>query len=314
MESPESPPDLLAAYTATLETKAPSTVDVYTRILRQFTAWLAERPGSSGTFQPDQLTVTALDTYLKEREARGVSISHRTRIKTVVGGFARYLIEEHGALRRNPARSVSVPPQPLYAPRVLDPDQRYVLRSLVERDGSPRSAAIFALGYWAGCRVSDIAWLRMEHTRDTQGGLAARGTQGGKARDIDLHNDARRPLADYLQFGQRDIASPFVFTSQRAERLTEAGIHHWFRTLKAQATKAEWELIHDIAFHDLRHDFAHRARTAGWSLEAVAFYLGHITRKGTPAIQTTVQYTQVSRDDIKRQLATLGGYAYQRNG
>jgi hypothetical protein len=88
MESAESPPDLLAAYTATLETKAPGTVDVYTRILRQFTVWLATRPGSSGAFQPDQLTVTALDTYLKEREARGMSISHRTRIKTVVGSFA----------------------------------------------------------------------------------------------------------------------------------------------------------------------------------------------------------------------------------
>jgi site-specific recombinase XerD len=168
MESAESPPDLLAAYTATLETKAPGTVDVYTRILRQFTVWLATRPGSSGAFQPDQLTVTALDTYLKEREARGMSISHRTRIKTVVGSFARYLIEEHGVLRRNPARSVRVPPQPLYAPCVLEPDQRYVLRSLVERDGSPRSAAIFALGYWAGCRVSDIAWLRMEHTHVTR--------------------------------------------------------------------------------------------------------------------------------------------------
>jgi integrase len=67
------------------------------------------------------------------------------------------------------------------------------------------------------------------------------------------------------------------------------------------------EVIYLIAFHDLRHDFAHRARAAGWSLEAVAFYLGHITRKGTPAIQTTVRYTQVSRDDIKRQLAALCG-------
>jgi hypothetical protein len=84
---------VLAAYTATLATKAPGTVDVYTRILRQFTAWLAARPGSSGIFQPDQLTVTALDTYLKEREASGVSINHRTRIKTVVGNFARYLID-----------------------------------------------------------------------------------------------------------------------------------------------------------------------------------------------------------------------------
>jgi site-specific recombinase XerC len=182
MESSESPPDLLAAYTATLETKAPSTVDVYTRILRQFTIWLATRPGSSGVFQPDQLTVTALDTYLKEREASGVSISHRTRIKTVVGSFARYLIEERGVLRRNPAHSVSVPPQPLYAPRVLDTDQRYVLRSLVERDGSPRSAAIFALGYWAGCRVSDIAWLRMEHTHVTRkAGWLHVGYKGGKS-------------------------------------------------------------------------------------------------------------------------------------
>ena len=211
-------------------------------------------------------------------------------------------------LRRNPARSVHIPPQPLYAPRVLDPDQRYILRSLVERDGAPRSAAIFALGFWAGCRVSDIAWLRMEHTHVTRkAGWLHVGHKGGKARDIDLHNEARRPLADYLQSGQRHPASPFVFTSQRAERLTEAGIHHWFRTLKARATKAEWELIHDIAFHDLRHDFAHRARAAGWSLEAVAFYLGHITRKGTPAIQTTVRYTQISRDDIKRQLAALRG-------
>jgi site-specific recombinase XerD len=308
MESLELPPDFLAAYTTTLTMKAPGTIDVYTRILHQFIAWLAERPGSTGAFQPDQLTVTALDTYLKELGAGGVSISHRTRVKTVVGGFARYLIEEHGVLHRNPARSVMVPAQPLYAPRMLDLDQRYVLRSLVERDGSPRSAAIFALGLWAGCRVSDIAWLRMEHTHVTRkAGWLHVGHKGGKGRDIDLHNDARRPLADYLQAAQRNAVSPFVFTSQRAERLTEAGIHHWFRTLKAQATKAEWDLIHDITFHDLRHDFAHRARAAGWSLEAVAFYLGHITRKGTPAIQTTVRYTQVSRDDIKRQLAALDG-------
>lgn len=308
MESLELPPDFLAAYTTTLTTKAPGTIDVYTRILRQFIAWLAERPGSTGAFQPDQLTVTALDTYLKELDASGVSISHRTRIKTVVGGFARYLIEEHGVLHRNPARSVMVPAQPLYAPRMLDPDQRYILRSLVERDGSPRSAAIFALGFWAGCRVSDIAWLHMEHTHVTRkAGWLHVGHKGGKGRDIDLHNDARRPLADYLQAAQRNVVSPFVFTSQRAERLTEAGIHHWFRTLKAQATKAEWDLIHDITFHDLRHDFAHRARAAGWSLEAVAFYLGHITRKGTPAIQTTARYTQVSRDDIKRQLAAVRG-------
>lgn len=35
----------------------------------------------------------------------------------------------------------------------------------------------------------------------------------------------------------------------------------------------------------------HRARAANWSLEEVAYYLGHVTMKGTLAIQTTMRYT-----------------------
>ncbi len=61
------------------------------------------------------------------------------------------------------------------------------------------------------------------------------GYKGGKFRDIDLLNPARRPLFEYLQHGRRDPESPYVFTSQRSERLTKAGVHHWFRILKQQA-------------------------------------------------------------------------------
>jgi site-specific recombinase XerD len=132
------------------------------------------------------------------------------------------------------------------------------------------------------------------------------GHKGGKQREIDLINEARQPLYAYLE-RTADPQRPFVFVSQRADRLTEAGIHHWFRTLKALATHAEWLLIQDVAFHDLRHDFAHRARAAGWLLEEVAYYLGHITRSGAPAIQTTARYTQVSRDQIRPKLVDLRG-------
>jgi integrase len=84
-------------------------------------------------------------------------------------------------------------------------------------------------------------------------------------------------------------------------------VHQWFRTLKQQATKSEWDLIGDVTFHDLRHDFAHRAREAGWTLEEIAYYLGYITRAGTPAIQTTVRYTQVSRSQVRVKLHLLRG-------
>jgi hypothetical protein len=74
---------------------------------------------------------------------------------------------------------------------------------------------------------------------------------------------------------------------------------------KQQATKKEWDVIADIIFHDLRHDFAHRAREAGWTLEEVAYYLGHLTKLCTPAIQTTVRYTQVSRSQVRERLRLL---------
>ena len=48
-------------------------------------------------------------------------------------------------------------------------------------------------------------------------------------------------------------------------------------------------------------------REAGWSLEEVAYYLGHVTKKGVPAIQTTVRYTQVSREQVKEKLKLIRG-------
>jgi integrase len=74
---------------------------------------------------------------------------------------------------------------------------------------------------------------------------------------------AARPLYEYIYHGGRDTESFYTFTSQRSERLTEAGIHRWWKNIEAQANVEEWELIHDVTFHDLRHDFAHRAREAG---------------------------------------------------
>jgi integrase len=170
-----------------------------------------------------------------------------------------------------------------------------------------RGEALFALGYWAGCRVSDVAHLLVEHTHvGPKIGWLHVGYKGGKFREIDLLNQARRPLFEYLEHGGRDSESPYVFTSQRNQQLTEAGIHHWFRALKQRATSDQWEKIADLSFHDLRHDFAHRAREVGWTLEEIAYYLGHVTKKGTPAIQTTARYTQVSREQVKEKLKLLG--------
>lgn len=298
---------LLQEYEHFISRKAEGTIDAYVRTMRHVMGWIAQRPGNSGHFQPQQLTKTAVEIYLAFLDQEGFSLNHRARVKSTISSFARWLIEEKGLLQRNPTRGIDLPSQQMLAPRELSEDQRYILRSLVEQEGDRRGAAIFALGYWAGCRVSDVSWLQMAHTHvGPKVGWLHIGYKGGKWRDIDLINEARKPLYEYLKANGDDDRT-YVFTSQRSERLTEEGIHHWFRTLKAGATKDQWELIQDLTFHDLRHDFAHRAREAGWSLEEVAYYLGHVTKKGTPAIQTTVRYTQVSREQVKEKLKSIRG-------
>ncbi len=293
---------------ARLAQKDAATADAYLRILRQFTGWVIERPGHGRHFEPDQLTQTSVELYLSWLKEQGYSVSHRTRVKSVINQFCQWLIEEKEVLRRNPTRGVEIKVQQTLAPRILSPDQRFILRTLVEKDEDLRGKAIFALGYWAGCRVSDIAHLRVEHAHiGPKIGWLHVGHKGEKFRDIDLLNEARRPLYDYLRHGGRDQSSPYVFTSQRNDQLTEAGVHHWFRSLKRRANKEQWGLIGDLSFHDLRHDFAHRAREAGWTLEEIAYYLGHVTVKGTPAIQTTARYTQVSRAQVREKLKGIKG-------
>ncbi len=58
---------------------------------------------------------------------------------------------------------------------------------------------------------------------------------------------------------------------------------------------------------DLRYDFGERAREAGWSLAEVASYLGQVTMKGVPAIQTTVPFIQISREHVKQKLKDIKG-------
>jgi site-specific recombinase XerD len=303
-----TPTPLLDEYQVTLSDKAPGTVSGYRRALVALTKWITQLPGNQKTFQPEDFTHTAFQTYMKDLEDEGYSPSYRNLVKSAASGFARWLIEEKGLLQRDPTRGVAIQAQPLLAPRVLTDDQRYVLKNLVERADDVRGEALFALGYWAGCRVSDVSHLKLDDVllHERSGWLWV-GYKGNKLRQIDINAPVRQALQEYLAAGARKADSPYVFTSQRADRLTEAGIHHWFRTLKSLARRDEVPYVADISFHDLRHDFAHRAREAGWSLEELAFYLGHITKRGTPAVQTTVRYTQASREQIKAKLKLISG-------
>ncbi len=147
------------------------------------------------TFRPSSLTATVAEGYLTFLKDHGYSVSHRQRVRSVVNQSCQWLIDEKEALKRNPMRGIEIKAQQTLAPRVLSPDQRFVLRNLVEKADDLRGKALFALGYWAGCRVSDVSHLLVEHTHvGPKVGWLHVGYKGEKFRDIDLLNEARRPL------------------------------------------------------------------------------------------------------------------------
>ena len=298
---------LLDEYEQFLSDKAEGTADAYLRTARHLIGWVAQSPGNNGHFQPPQLTRPAVVLYLAHLEQEGLSLHHRARVKSSISNFAQFLIEEKGLLQRNPTRGIELPPMPLPALQELSQEQRFILRSLVKQAEDQRGAALFALGYWTGCRVSELSWLQMTHTHvGPRQGWLHMGHNGSKEREIDLLNEARQPLYTYLQ-ATSDTARTYVFASQRSERLTEEGIYYWFRTLKVQGTRDQWESIENLTFNDLRHDFAHRARGAGWSLGEVAYYFGDVTENSTRALQSAVLSTQTTRERLKHKLNNVEG-------
>ncbi|MBI2568831.1 MAG: tyrosine-type recombinase/integrase [Candidatus Schekmanbacteria bacterium] len=311
----------LATFEESLAGKDPKTIIVYRGVLRGFARWLSTMPGGD-PFSVELVTQTAVQGHVDRLAQPGRAPRARSKALSALRRFCRW-VQDEGLLRRNPAAYVERPTVTQLAPRELSDKQRYVLKNLVERRDSKYVAAIFALGYWAGLRVSEVATLRLDNCDLNRrvGALTIVDSKQGKTRTIDLHNEARRRLYEYIYDNKhaedrRDPESEYVFSGQRAaalrqqgrpDHLTIRGAEHVPNRLKRRATVAEWVLIGDVRFHDLRHDFAHRGRAAGWGLEQIAAYLGHQTRDGAPAINTTVRYALPGRERPRERVKPLPG-------
>ncbi len=95
-------------------------------------------------------------------EARGHGPSHRAKAKSAISGFATWLVEEKGLLRKNPTLGVEVPAMQVLAPRRLSPDQRYVLKNLVEKEATLRRPSDRSRDAVGHRRRHDILWVCIE--------------------------------------------------------------------------------------------------------------------------------------------------------
>jgi len=149
-----------------------------------------------------------------------------------------------------------------------------------------RDEALFKMLYSSGCRVSEIAGLRMRDMRGDYGSAIVHG-KGNKDRVVFFSHDAVAAFRLYLEERKTRLKSekpsPYVFVSQRGSGLTVRGIYG----IVSRYSSVEGTNRH-VSPHTFRHSFATTMLNEGADIRIVQEMLGH------SSISTTQRYTHVS--------------------
>ena len=270
----------------------------YASDLEQFRCFLTHKPDGSERAEPD---LNQID-HLTIREFLGVLYQRRNKKSSVarklaaVRSFLKYLSAQ-GAVKGNPARSVSTPRQERRLPEYLMMDAAV---QLVEAPDTTtvlgkRDRAILELLYATGIRVSELVSADLGDLDLTNGFLRVLG-KGRKERIVPFGRKAQGALEDYLAArdeiirsakGKSAVAREAVFLNYRGGRLTTRSVG--LIVDRHVVTLAQRLNVHP---HTLRHTFATHMLNAGADLRVIQELLGH------ESLSTTQKYTHVSTEQL----------------
>jgi integrase/recombinase XerD len=158
-----------------------------------------------------------------------------------------------------------------------------------------RDYTILELALGTGLRVSEICNLKLEDLNLMRGqnSLIVRHGKGDKLRQVKFSNKLKALIIKYLDY--RDKDSPYLFYSERQEKMTTSAIQ---RVFKKYAKKAG--LSERYSIHSLRHTYATRLyRSSEYNLRMVQKQLGH----SSPSISAI--YADVIDEDLEAAVEKL---------
>lgn len=238
------------------------------------------------------LKVADLEKFVEWLGQNGLAPKSIARSLASLSSFFRFEIYE-GRAEENLVKLVDAPQLWDRLPTVLSPAQ---ISSLLEAPiaGSlrgDRARAILETLYASGCRVSEVASLKLNDLDLEKGWLRCVG-KGDKQRLVPLGSQGIAALNNYLiqhrprLVGKSPLARDFVFLNNRGRPVGRNSI--WI-LVKKYALEAG--ITSKVSPHTLRHSFATHLLAGGADLRVVQELLGHAS------IATTQIYTRV---DISR--------------
>lgn len=269
---------------------AKNTLVAYRRDLDRFFAW--NRSELRAGVQ--EITVTILTRFLEYQQSLNLAAPSIGRSLAAIRVFLRFLTLE-GVLAENAADLVSSPKLWERLPKVLSPEMVDLLLQAPrpDEDRFPlRDRALLAIMYATGCRVSEIAGLKLADINLAEGFCRCTG-KGNKQRIVSLNPLAVHAVQMWLTNERTMLVQAFgagdgwLFLSRSGRRVDRESI---WKLIRRYARRSG---CGDVSPHTLRHSFATHLLAGGADIRALQEMLGHAS------IRTTQVYTHVEHGRLK---------------
>lgn len=199
-------------------------------------------------------------------------------------------------INTDPAEEIKTVKMPHHVPRFLtgaEVDELCAVPKEKEILWASRDSAILEMLYSSGCRVSELASVRLSDMSEDFSSALVTG-KGGKDRRVYFGEDAQKAFKAYLADRKKFFAKKRmtdnvseIFVNRRGTALGAHGI----RWILSRYSGAEGTARH-ISPHALRHTFATAMISQGADVRVVQELLGHAS------ISTTQRYTHITTERL----------------
>ncbi len=274
-------------YLANVKGRSAHTVVAYAEDFRHFEGVMAfDEPLSA-------VTLAQLRALLGDMSRKNYSVASINRFIAAVRGLFAYC-KKNQYINENIALDLKTIKRPKRLPRFMT--QAEVDDLCSEPDRKPllwpaRDKALFEMLYSSGCRVSELASLKLSDFTENYESAVVMG-KGSKERYVFFEEDARKALQSYLEERRKRFPSSFeegdsfvaeVFVNQRGGPLSVKGIELIVREYSGIKGTCK-----PMTPHSFRHTFATAMLLNGADIREVQSMLGHAS------IDATQRYTHVT--------------------
>jgi integrase/recombinase XerC len=269
------------------------TLEAYARDVAQFTAFLtAHLAGPPKLADLAALTTADIRAFMAARRNDGAG--SRTLARGIAGirSLVRFL-EKDGEMNGAPFRAIRPPRQKRTLPKPLAaPAARKLIAAENGLDQEPwvaaRNAAVLALLYGSGLRISEALGLRRGEAPEGNDAILRVRGKGGKERFVPVLPVVAQAIADYMRLcPYRPGPDAPLFLGTRGGPLNPRLVQRAMEKLRSALG------LPDTATpHALRHSFATHLLANGGDLRTIQELLGHAS------LSTTQIYTGVDTDRL----------------